>query len=314
MSSIYIDPGEGDHTYQSLASAMQKFIKDVNEKTQGRLEITGFYSSVLGSANDTFQQMERGEIELYYGQPMSAIDTRFGAWGLPYLFRNYDEIREIACDPDGEFFKLAAQWIGEHDALLLASGITNTRGLFNTKHRVVKVADLKDLKIRTYEDPVVSAFWEGICQAMPMPVSEVYTAMQTNSVDGLEFSANSVLTRKYHEVGKYFSDINWQWTAGANFVANAKAFNALPADIQKIVTDCAREAAVFQGEQEIRDEGICFDTLSKAGVEVYRLTDAERQDWINYAVSIKEKLRNAVGAEAYDKVTNIVEAARAAKK
>jgi TRAP-type C4-dicarboxylate transport system substrate-binding protein len=311
MSTIYADSGEGDPTYRSLGASMRKFITDVNSKSGGRLEITGYYASVLGSANDTFQQMERGELEVYFGQPMSAIDTRFGAWSIPYLFRDYDEIAKIACDPDSEFFKLSADWISDHNAVLLAMGITNTRGLFNTRHRVVKVADVKDLKLRTYEDPVVSAFWEDICQAMPMPVSEVYTAMQTRSVDGLEFAATSVISRRYQEVGKFFSTINWQWAAGATFVANADAFNKLPADLQKIVIDCAREAAVFQGEREIIDEQTCFETLTADGVEVYFLTDEERQDWIDYADSISDKIRNAVGAEAYDQAVKIVEAARA---
>jgi TRAP-type C4-dicarboxylate transport system substrate-binding protein len=314
MSTIYVDPGEGgDITYKSLGAAMRKFISDVNTKSNGRLEITGFYASVLGSANDTFQQMERGELEVYYGQPMSAIDTRFGAWSIPYLFRNYDEIRDIACNPDGDFFKMSASWISEHNAILLAMGITNTRGLFNAKHRVVKVADVKDLKLRTYEDPVVNAFWESICQAIPMPVSEVYTALQTKSVDGLEFAPTSIISRRYNEVGKFYSDINWQWAAGATFVVNADAFKKLPADLQKIVTDCAREAAVYQGQREIADEKTCFETLAKDGVEIYYMTPAERQDWIDYANSISDKIRRAVGAETYDKAVSQVEAARTKK-
>ena len=313
MSSIYVDPGDGDITYKSLGAAMQKFINDVNQKSNGRIEITGYYSSVLGSANDTFQQMERGEIELYFGQPMSAIDTRFGAWSIPYLFKNYDEIQNIACDPNGEFFKLSAQWISDHNSILLAMGITNTRGLFNAKHRVVKVADCMDLKLRTYEDPVVNAFWEGICQAIPMPVSDVYTAMQTKSVDGLEFAPTSIISRKYDEVGKFYTDINWQWAAGATFVVNADAFNKLPDDLKKIVTDCARDAAIYQGQRERADEQTCFQTLSSEGVDIYHLTDTERQDWLNYSNSIADKIRNAVGAEAYDKAVSIVEAARAKK-
>ncbi|MDR2870326.1 MAG: TRAP transporter substrate-binding protein [Deferribacteraceae bacterium] len=313
MSSIYADPGVGDITYKSLGAAMQKFIKDVDEKTGGRVQIQGFYASVLGSANDTFQQMERGEIDIYYGQPMSAIDTRFGAWSIPYLFRDYDEIRTHVANPDSEFFKLSASWMSEHGAVLLAMGLSNTRGMFNTKHRVTDVQSVSDLKLRTYEDPVVSAFWEDICQAMPMPVSEVYTAMQTNSIDGLEFPPTSVIGRKYQEVGKFYSDINWQWANGAAFVINTDSFNKLPDDLKQIVTDCAREAAVFQGEREIADEAVSFDTLKAAGVEIYNLTPEERQSWVDYSNSIAEKIRTAVGAEAYDAVINIVQADRTAE-
>jgi TRAP-type C4-dicarboxylate transport system substrate-binding protein len=254
--------------------------------------------------------MERGELDIYYGQPMSAIDPRFGAWSIPYLFQNYNEIRAIACNPNSDFFKLSAKWLGEHNGTLLAMGITNTRGLFNTKHRVVTVEDVKNLKLRTYEDPVVNAFWEDICQAMPIPVNEVYTAMQTNSVDGLEFAPTSIIGRRYQEVGKFYSDINWQWAAGATFVMNTDSFNKLPDDLKKIVTDCALEAAIYQGEREIADEAVCFATLAENGVEIYRLTPEERQNWIDYADSISDKIRSAVGVEAYDAAVSLVKAAR----
>jgi len=312
MTTIYTDPGEGgDITYKSLGAAMRKFVNDVNTRSGGRLEITGYYLAVLGSANDTFQQMERGEIEIYFGQPMSAIDTRFGAWSIPYLFHNYDEIRDIACDPRRELYQLSSQWISEHNGILLSMGITNTRGLFNTKQRVRRVADIRNLKLRTYEDPVVHAFWEDICQAIPMPVSEVYTALQTNSVDGLEFAPTSIISRRYHEVGKFYTDINWQWAAGATFVANADAFRKLPADLQQIVIDAAREAAIYQGEREIIDEQTCFESLAGEGVDVYYMTDEERQDWIDYANRISDKIRRAVGPQTYDTVVGIVQAARA---
>ena len=309
MATIYAEPVGGNLTHMSLGAAMQKFINDVNEKSGGRLVIEGYYSSVLGSSVDTFQQMERGELTIFYGQPMASVDTRFGAWSIPYLFKDYDEIKTIACDPDGDFFKLAAEWIGEHNGTLLASGITNTRGIFNSKHAVVTVEDVKDLKIRTYEDPVVNVFWGDICQAMPMPVSEVYTALQTNAIDGLEFSVNSIISRKYIEVGKYYTDINWQWAAGASFVVNSDAFNALPDDLKEIVTQCAREAAVYQGELEIKDEEICFEQLEETGCEIHYLSDEERQAWIDYAESISGKIRDAVGPEAYDQVVTIVDAA-----
>ena len=153
--------------------------------------------------------------------------------------------------------------------------------------------------------------WEDICQAIPMPVSEVYTALQTNSVDGLEFAPTSIISRKYHEVGKFYTDINWQWAAGATFVANADAFMRLPEDIQQIVIDAAREAAIYQGQREIIDERTCFDSLAAEGVDVYFMTAEERQDWINYANGISGKIRTAVGAETYDRIVRIVEAARA---
>ena len=310
MATIYQEPIGGNLTHMSLGASMQRFIADVYEMSGGRLVIEGFYNAVLGSSNDTFQQMTRGEIDVFFGQPMSAIDTRFGAWGIPYLFRDYDEILEIATNPDGEFFALSSEWIADHNGTLLAKGITNMRGIFNASHPVITVDDVASLRLRTFEDPVVNTFWGGISLAVPMPITEVYTALQTNAIDGLEFSANSVINRRFYEVGTYFTDINWQWTSGANFIVNTDAFNALPADLQEIVTEAARQAAIFQGDLERADEEIAFDVLVANGGQIHFLTDAERQVWIDFAESISAQMRDAIGAEAYDQVRAIVANAR----
>lgn len=308
MSTIYTDPAGGDITYKSLGAAMDYFIQQVNEKSEGRLVIEGFYGGVLGSANDTFQQMERGETQVYYGQPMSTIDKSFGVWNTPFLFTNYEDAKNIACDPDGEFFKLSAGLFDSRNSKLLANGVGNIRGLLNAKHEVGSIEDVRDLKVRTYEDEIVNSFWQDICNATPMSISDVYTALQTNAIDGLEFSVDSIITRKYYEVAKNYSDINWQWCNGACFVVNQQAYENLPEDLQQIVTECAWAAADFQTEHSIADYNKALDTLStEYGVIVHNLTDEELQTWIDYADSISNNIREAVGEDLYDNIKLLAE-------
>ncbi|MPW24240.1 hypothetical protein GC105_00315 [Alkalibaculum sp. M08DMB] len=306
MSTIYTDPAGGDITYKSLGASMEKFIKDVNEKSEGRLVIEGFYGGVLGNANDGFQQMERGETQIYYGQPMSTIDKAFGVWNIPFLFTDYEDVKKVVVDPDGEFFKSSAKLFESHNSILLSMGVGNIRGLLNGKHEVGKIEDVRDLKIRTYEDEIVNSFWKGICNATPMAVGDVYTALQTNAIDGLEFSADSIVTRKYYEVAKNYSDINWQWANGASFVVNQEAYKSLPEDLQKIVSECAWDAAYFQTENSILDNNKALETLESGfGVTVHNLTDQERQTWIDYADSISNNIRTTVGEELYDNIKKL---------
>ncbi|SNT12296.1 TRAP-type C4-dicarboxylate transport system, substrate-binding protein [Anaerovirgula multivorans] len=306
MTTIYTDPTGGDITYKSLGAAMEYFINRVNEKSEGRLTIEGFYGGVLGSANDTFQQMERNETQIYYGQPMSTINKAFGVWSIPFLFTDYEKIVEVACDPDGEFFQLSSSLFDPHNAILLANGVGNIRGLLNSKQQVGPIEDVRNLKIRTYEDEIVNSFWTNICNATPMGIGDVYTALQTNAVDGLEFSVDSIITRKYHEISKYYSDINWQWANGACFVVNRQAYENLPEDLQQIVSECAWEAANFQTEHSISDYNKALTILeSEYGVSIHNLTDEERQTWIDYADSVADDMRQAVGAELYDNMKRL---------
>lgn len=309
MASIYNDP-KAATKFNSLGLGQQKFAELVNERTKGRIVITPYYNSVLGDNLKLFQDIRRGNLEVYFGQPMAGADKRFGAWNLPYLFKDLDQVEKVAGDPNGALFKLSEQWLADHKLKLLAVGPGALRGLANSKHPVKKVSDLKDLKIRTYEDPIVSIFWNGICNAAPLPFSQVYSALQTKTIDGLEFQATSILGRKMDEITKYYTDIDWQWVAGANIIVSDKHWNELPDDLKKIVQQAAIDAMKYQGQLQKEDDKKALEELKKNGVEVVRLTPEERQEWIKYARSLSGKLKEAVGEQVYDAVLKSVESSK----
>lgn len=305
MGTIYNDPVTRP-TFNAFGVSMKKFVELVKEKTGGRVEISPYYSSVLGASDELFEQLRRGELDVFYGQPMSTVDRRFGAFNVPYIFQDYDEVEKLIANKDAPLFKLAQTWIDKNNGYLVCSGVSVFRGFFNTKHRVAKVSDVRDLKVRIYEDPVVNLFWKNICNATSIAYSEVYTALQTKTVDGLEFADTSVLSSKYYDLGKYFSDINWQWTWGANIVVSKKSWNELPDDLKKIVSDCAWEAMAVQKNEELASKAKAEANLKEHGVEVYHLTDAERKTWIDYARSLDAKMRDAIGPETFDAVMKVV--------
>jgi TRAP-type C4-dicarboxylate transport system substrate-binding protein len=304
IASIYNDPAAAPQ-YSSLGQGQQKFVDLVNEKSNGRIVVTPFYNGVLGGEKELFDKLRMGELEVFYGTLSSGTDKRFGVYSIPYLFTNLDEV-EKANDPEnGWLFKLSEEWLKEHDAQLLAVGAAAFRGFANSKHEVVHVGDLKDLKVRTYEDPIVSIFWESVSSAIRLPFSEVYTALQTNAVDGLEFQATSILGRKFYEVTKYYTDIDWQWISGANIVVGAKYWNELPDDLKQIVREAAIEAAKLQGQVEKEDNKKVLNELESLGMNVHRLTPEERQEWIDYSKTLEPQYKETIGAELYDEVMRL---------
>lgn len=305
MGTIYNDP-QARPTNNSWGLSMQKFIELVNEKSDGRIEITPYYNSVLGASNELMEQLRRGELEVFYGQPMSTVDPRYGVFSVPYLFENYDDVEKYIASPDAPLFAMAQEWMAENNSYLVCSGSSVFRGFFNTKHEVATVDDVGDLKVRIYEDPVVSSFWSGICSASPIPYSEVYTSLQTNTVDGLEFAATSIVSDKFYELGPHYSDINWQWTWAANIVVSDKYWNELPDDLKEIVTECAWEAMEVQKAEESADADAAEATLQENGVEYYHLTDADRETWVTYARSLDDKMREIIGAETFDAVMDAI--------
>ncbi len=310
-ASIYATPV--NQTTNSKGLALQKFASLVEERSGGRMKIEIYWNAVLGGSMEIFDQMRMGEIEIFYGQPMATSDKRFGVWNVPYLFASEEEVIRIACDPNGKMFKLADKWMAEKNAKLLAVGLAGMRGFVNSMRPVKRPEDLKGMKCRIYQDPIVDLFWKGICNAAPLPLSELYTSLQTRTVDGTEFQATAVLTNKLYEVAKYYSDIDWQWVSNANMIASKQHWDALPDDLKKTVSDAAIEAMRYQSELERKFLTSAYADLRAKGVEVYTLTPEDKAEWVKYARSLDAKMRTAIGAETYDAVMAIIQEAKTAK-
>lgn len=303
LGTIYNDPSAKPE-YNSFGHSIEAFCQMVNEKTNGQVVVEPYYSSVLGASSELWGSLRDNEIQVFYGQPMSTADARFGAWNIPYLFSDYDQVKELIASPDAPLFNMAQDWMTEDGVHLVAVGPSVFRGFFNIKHEVGAISDIRDLKCRTYEDRVVQTFWGDVCNASSMAFSEVYTGLQTGTIDGLEFAATSVLSSKYYEVANpsYYSDINWQWTSGCDLVVSQEAWDELPDDLKEIVTECAWEAQDTFYEEETANEAKAMDDLAANGTQIHELTDEERQTWIDHARSLDDKMKEEIGAETWDAV------------
>lgn len=305
LGTIYSDPATRDE-FNAFGKTAQKFVDLVNERSGGRLIIEPYYNSVLGASNELFEQLRRGELEVFYGQPMSTVDPRFGVWSVPYIFKDSEQVKKLMANPEGPLFKMFQEWIRENNVELISADEALFRGFFNVKHPVKSVSDVRDLKVRIYEDPVVNLFWKDICNAVSLPHSEVYTALQTKVVDGLEFAASSIVASKYYELGNHYTDINWQWTSGGNICVSKKHWDQLPDDLKEIIIECGWEAAAYYSQEHEKEKAQAQDVLRQYGVEIVNLTDEERQEWIDYARSLDDKMREFIGPEVFDAVMEIL--------
>jgi C4-dicarboxylate-binding protein DctP len=290
--------------YNSYGYGAEKFIELVEEKTNGRVKITPFFASALGGDQEMFQRAMSGDLDIHYGMPMASADTRFGTWNIPYLFQDHDHVKEMLANPDGEFFKLSQEWAKDNNLVLLASGIGSFRGIVSSK-QVVTPDDVNGLKLRTIESPVATAFWENISIATPLPFNEVYMALETKAIDGLEFHASGVVGQQYYNIVDHFTDINWFINNAANLFVSSKSWEALPDDLKQSVQEAAWEAMEYQSELELEDYRRAMDELKAKGMQVYELSDEERQVWVDYTRSLDDKLRSIIGEDVFDQVMAI---------
>lgn len=304
LGTIYSDPATST-VYNAFGEWVEKFTQLVSEKTGGRVEITPYYNSVLGSANEMYEQARRNEIQVFCSQPMSTVDPRFGMMSIPGLFSDYDMVKALFTDPESELFQLMAGAVSDTGLTMLANNIGVFRVFYNSKHPVAAPDDVSDLTVRIYEDTICSEYWAGLCPAVSIPYSEMFMSLQTGVVDGAEHTMSAGPSQLY-EVCGYCSDINWQWTWGGPVIVNSEAFNSLPEDLQQAVREAAVESCAFYDDLWVEYNAACEAEMSEVGIDYYKLSDAERAAWEDYARSLDSKFVEIVGEDFYNQAIEIV--------
>jgi TRAP-type C4-dicarboxylate transport system substrate-binding protein len=106
----------------------------------------------------------------------------------------------------------------------------------------------------------------------PMAIAELYTALESGAFDAQEHPINVTWSSKFYEVQKHLTVSNHVYSPLVVAMNKAK-FDSLPANIQKIIVDAAREAATFQRNLNAQNAGKVIADLKKSGMQVIENVD-----------------------------------------
>jgi tripartite ATP-independent transporter DctP family solute receptor len=127
--------------------------------------------------------------------------------------------------------------------------------------------NMEGLKIRVPVSPLsISMFKALSASPTSLQFSDVYSALQTRIVDAQENPLPIIQVAKLYEVQKHCAISNHIWD-GFWFIANGRAWSALPADVQTIVASAINEAGLKQ-----REDIKALNTSLKADLEAKGLT------------------------------------------
>ncbi|MDX1556928.1 MAG: TRAP transporter substrate-binding protein, partial [Xanthomonadales bacterium] len=101
----------------------------------------------------------------------------------------------------------------------------------------------------------------------PMAFSEVFTALQTNVIDGQENPYAQIWSAKFQEVQKYLSITDHVYTPAYVLVSD-EHFGKLPQDVQDLLVEAAQETQKFVYETAAALETDLLTKLTEGGMEV----------------------------------------------
>jgi TRAP-type C4-dicarboxylate transport system substrate-binding protein len=110
--------------------------------------------------------------------------------------------------------------------------------------------------------------------AVPLPFSELFSALETKTVDGQENPFNTILSSKFYEVQKYLSVTNHVYSPWIVLVSK-KWWDGLSKDEQKVLMDAAVASRDYE-RKDTRDEaGKALVDLKAKGMQINELSPAE---------------------------------------
>lgn len=219
--------------------ASQEFAKAVAERTQGAVTIKVYPSGQLAGLREGVEGMRLGTIDMAWTESgtVSASVPALGYFSLPFLFTDFDQaVRAME-----KLRPTVSAVIRDKMGAEMLSWSPNGFRVIVTKDRAIhSAADMKGLKMRVPEIPLyVNTFRLLQTNATPLPWGELYTAMQTGIVDGLEGPSGAIEVSKFQEVATDLSRTNHILT-DFMLLANRKKLESLSKEHQAII----REEAV----------------------------------------------------------------------
>lgn len=263
--------------------AMTAFAKEIEAKTNGRIEIRLHPGGALGGDREVLEGLQIGTVDLTI--PSTSVIANFvpevQVFDIPFLFRDFDHAQAVLDGPIGQ--EILAKFKAKGLQGLAFGGI-GFRQLTNSRRPVNGPDDVKGLKIRTQENQIHLQVWRALgALPTPMALPEVFTALQQGVVDGQENPIGAILNNKFGQVQKYLTITNHAFTP-VGFVMAPRAFEALSPEDQKLFVEAGRRAMVICKDEVGKVEKTGVDELRKLGLQVIAKVDtAKFQDLLKPA-------------------------------
>ncbi len=264
-----------------------EFARLVKERSNGRMVVEVYHSKQLGEERAVIEQVQLGAIDMTRVSisAVSAFVRDLDAFQLPYLYRDAAHMWKVLNGPIGE------EILKKHEASNFV-GVGWFEGgsrNFYTKKQVKTVSDLKGMKIRVQQAPLMVGMVEALgAVATPLPYGEVYSALQTGVVDGAENNWPSYLTTSHYEVAKYF--ITDEHTRVPEItVGSKKLFDKLSKEDQAIIFKAAKDAVAYQIKLWNDFEKLAEKTVREKGSIITEVNPAEKQKFMDAMKPLYDK-------------------------
>lgn len=301
-----INAGIGNAEVNPQGQGLNKFKELVEEKSDGKIKVNVYFDATLGDDMKMTEALQAGtqEITIPSTSPLVGILPEFGAFDLPFVFDTAEEVDTIL---DGEIGQQLMDKLPDLGLVGLGYWENGFRQISNSKGPIETAEDFKGLRIRTMQNPIHLDAFEALgSNPQPMAFSEVFTALESNTIDGQENPIPTIYTQRYNEVQDYMSLTSHVYTP--YIMLAGKSFWDTLSDVEKeIIQEAAFEARDFQREYSREENEKALQELEDAGMSINVVSEEERAKMAEVIAPVNEKHSEQIGSIVDDMMEELEE-------
>lgn len=302
VTLVYAEVNPLDTIVGQTATA---FKEKVEELSGGSITIDIQASGVLGSENDVLDNILAGGDTIDMSRISAFALTSYGCnksklLSIPFTFQDRAHFWAFANSD------LAPEFLNEPQELGLPVrgvfyGEEGFRHFFTVKP-ITGMEDLKNMKLRVSNDPVMNGMVEGL-GASPTVVSfgELYSALQTGVVDGAEQPIANYKSNAFPEVANNLI-LDGHTLGAVQVIITDNAWNKLTPAQQNCIMEAGKYAQEFNANLSETEENKVLDQLKADGCNVVEVTD--KAPWQEACKAVIEA-NTSDQAELYQKILDM---------
>jgi tripartite ATP-independent transporter DctP family solute receptor len=250
--------------------AFQRFADIVKEKSGGKMTVKIFPAEQLGKTEATLEMLENGTVQVYpEGETyLQKYVDELKFTNAPFLFESREQYARFIGSPRVKGWTEKVR--KERNIMIVGNVADFVRGPYRVmvcKKPITSLADVNGLKLRLHPDDLNIAVWRELgANTLVLAWTEIYESLDRGIIEATNSPMALVEPMKFYETAKYIIRHD-EFPQGLVFMTNAKDYEKLTPELQKVVTDAVKGAGDYSAELMEKQAQDSIARMEKRGVK-----------------------------------------------
>lgn len=235
--------------------AMESFKEKLEKASNGAFRVTLKPNNEAGGEEKIMELVKRGTIQVaLVGGLIKDDEPMVGGWEQPFIVDGWDHARKVFVASDF-VEKFGGNEYTKKTGVRIKGLVVNGFRQISCNFAIRSMADFGRMKIRTPLSDTFIQIFKGLgTNPTPMPMTELYTAMETKVVDGQDNPYSTVVSMGWWEVQPFMLESRHVFSP-TSVLVNGKFEDGLPEDMKKLFNDTLAETITLAWDLAEKDEG-----------------------------------------------------------